>query len=80
MSERIRRHLSSRGTRIGHGGSTPRRRSAPRPPAARDDGRLEIISQTVDPDVNLEIVYDALASLLLGYYRRRQLPAEGQTR
>jgi hypothetical protein len=52
----------------------------PRPPAARDDGRLEIISQTVDPEVNLEIVYDALASLLLGYYRRRQPPAEAQTR
>jgi len=34
----------------------------------------------VDLDVNLEIVYDALASLLLGYYRRRQPPAEGQTR
>ena len=58
----------------------PRRRSAPRPLAARDDGPLEIVSQTVDPEVNLEIVYDALASLLLGYYRRRQPPAEAQTR
>jgi hypothetical protein len=33
----------------------------------------------VDPDVNLEIVYDALASMLLGYYRRRRPPPEGQT-
>ncbi len=80
MSERMRRHLSPRGTSIGHVGSTPRRRSAPRPPAARDEGRLEIVSQTVDPDMNLEIVHDALASLLLGYYRRRQSPAEAQTR
>ncbi len=80
MSERIRRHLSPRGTRIGHVRSMPRRRSAPRPPAARDDGRLEIVSQTVDPDVNLELVYDALASRLLGYYRRRPPPAEAQKR
>ena len=79
MSERMRRHLSPQGTRIGHVGSMPRRRSAPRPSAARDDGRVEIVSQTVDPDVNLEIVYDALASLLVGYYRR-QSPPEAQTR
>ena len=53
---------------------------APRARAVRDDDPLEIVNQTVDLDVNLEVVYDALASLLLGYYRRRQPPAEGQTR
>ncbi len=40
---------------------------------------LEIVSRTVDQDVNLEAVYDALASLLLRYYRRQQSMSDGQT-
>jgi hypothetical protein len=40
---------------------------------------LEIVDRTVDQAVNLEAVYDALASLLLRYYRRHQPMSDGRT-
>jgi len=40
---------------------------------------LEIVSQTVGQDANLDIVYDALASLLMRYYRQRQTASEPRT-
>ena len=50
-------------------------RAAPRPA----HGALEIVNQTMDEVANLDGVYDALASLLLRYYRQRQSPSEART-
>ena len=65
-----------------HGARATRRQplSSPTPAAARDHGLLEIVNQTVDQQVNLDVVYDALASLLMRSYRRRQSAAEERPR
>ena len=61
-------------------GSRPKsRKGVPLPGSAatRDNGMLEIVSQTVDQEVNLDVVYDALAALLVRNYRQQLSPPEG---
>ncbi len=54
--------------------------SSPKAAAVRDNDLLEIVNETADQDVNLDVVYDTLASLLMRYYRRRQCAAEERAR
>ena len=61
-------------------GSRPKsqeRLISPKAARTRDGGVLEIVSQTVDQEVNLDVVYDALAALLVRNYRQQLSPPEG---
>jgi len=63
------------GSRSPHNKRPSSARAAPTPA----HGALEIVNQTMDEVANLDGVYDALAALLLRYYRQRQSPSEART-